>query len=88
MAAGVELRGLLGNKLGEKLEKRCFLRSRHSLCERFAPHSSASSLFMGGGGGELGEGTETGGQKEAVERGGERAEGSRREAAEGDTRGK
>ena len=45
-------------------------------------------VLLGGGGGELEEGTETGGQKEAVERGGERAEGSRREAAEGDTRGK
>ena len=42
----------LGINLGKSYkEKRCFLRSRHSLCERFAPHSSASSLFMGGGGG-------------------------------------
>ena len=48
----------------------------------------SKSVLLGGGGGELEEGTETGGQKEAVERGGERAEGSRREAAEGDTRGK
>ena len=44
----------LGINLGKSYkEKRCFLRNRHSLCERFAPHSSASSLFMGGGGGEL-----------------------------------
>ena len=49
---GWSLQDYLGINLGKSYkEKRCFL--RHSLCERFAPHSSASSLFMGGGGGEL-----------------------------------